>query len=170
MIADPVQQEVPAHSVAAGLDHLQYKTGVVGEAGRKIALASVGFCAFIVDGAVAVYNGGVQFFTSAERRGQRMSRDLTRRFGDFEEHAVGEMRKLQDQMDENVDHLRGGFVDAKSGADEDLEKRIELILSNMGLPSRERLERLSQEIDDLNQKLDQQLRRLPDRPIADPLG
>ena len=99
-----------------------------------------------------------------------MSRDFTRRFGDFEEHAVGEMRKLQDQMDENVDHLRGGFMDATSSADEDLEKRVELVLSNMGLPSRERLERLSQEIDDLNQKLDQQLRRLPDRPIADPLG
>ena len=60
MIADPVQQEVPAPSVAAGLDHLQYKNGVVGEAGRKIALASVGFCAYIVDGAVAVYNGGVR--------------------------------------------------------------------------------------------------------------
>ena len=161
MIVDMIQQDVPAPSAGAGLDHLFYKTGVVGEAGRKVALASVGFCAYIVDGVVAVYNGGVQFFTSAERHGQRMSRDLTRRFGDFEEHAVGEMRKLQDQMDENVDHLRGGYMDARSGADEDLEKRVELILSNMGLPSRERLERLSQEIDDLNQKLDQQLRRLP---------
>jgi hypothetical protein len=170
MIAEPVRQEMPAPSVAAGLDHLQYRTRVVGDAGRKIALASVGFCAFIVDGAVAVYKGGVHLFSSAELRGQRMSRDLTRRFGDFEEHAVGEMRKLQGQMDENVEQLRGSLMDAKSGADEDLEKRIELILSNMGLPSRERLERLSQEIDDLNQKLDQQLRRLPDRPIADPLG
>jgi hypothetical protein len=40
----------------------------------------------------------------------------------------------------------------------------------MGLPSRERLERLSQEIDDLNHKIDQQLTRLPERPIPDPLG
>ncbi len=131
---------------------------------------TVGLGAYIVDGALAVYKGGLRFVSSAERRGQRMSRDFTRRFGDFEEHAVSEMRKLQDQVDENVDHLRGGFIDAKSSADEDLEKRVELVLSNMGLPSRERLERLSMEIDELNRKLDQQLRRLPDRPIPDPLG
>ena len=99
-----------------------------------------------------------------------MSRDFRRQFGELEEQAVSEMRKLQDQVDENVDHLRGGLMDARSSADEDLEKRVELVLSNMGLPSRERLERLSMEIDELNRKLDQQLRRLPDRPIPDPLG
>ncbi len=170
MIADTVQQDVPAPSIGAGLNHLPHKTGAVGEAGRKLTLASVGLGAYIVDGVMAVYRGGIRFFSSAERRGQRMSRDITRRFGDFEEQAVNEMRKLQDQVDENVDQLRIGFVDAKYTADEDLEKRVELVLSNMGLPSRERLERLSMEIDDLNRKIDQQLRRLPERPIPDPLG
>lgn len=170
MIADTVQLDVPAPSTGAGLNHMPHKAGVVSEAGRKLALASVGLGAYIVDGVMAVYKGGVRFFYSAEQRGQRMSRDMTRRFGDFEEHAVSEMRKLQDQVDENVEQLRSGFVDAKNIADDDLEKRVELILSNMGLPSRERLERLSMEIDELNQKIDQQLRRLPDRPIPDPLG
>ena len=170
MIVDMVQQDVPAPSAGAGLDYLQHTASTVGGTSRKIALASVGLGAYIVDGALAVYRGGLRFVSSAERRGQRMTRDATRRFGDFEEHAVSEMRKLQDQVDDNVNHLRGGLMDAGSSADEDLEKRVELVLSNMGLPSRERLERLSMEIDELNRKLDQQLKRLPDRPIPDPLG
>lgn len=170
MIAEPVQQDVLAPSTDAGLNHFQHKAGALGNAGHKVVLAYVGLGAYIADGAAAVYKGGLRFFATAERRGQRMSRDLTRRFGDLEEQAVSEMRKLQDQMDGNVDHLRGGFMDAKSSADEDLEKRVELVLSNMGLPSRDRLERLSMEIDELNRKLDLQLRRLPDRPIPDPLG
>jgi hypothetical protein len=173
MIADTVQQEVPAPAAGAGLRQLQHKAGTVGgtvsEAGRKVVLASVGLCAYVVDGAAAVYQEGVRLFSSAEQRGQRMSRDITRRFGDLEEQAVTEMRKLHYQVDENVDQLRGGFLETNSSADQDLEKRVELVLTNMGLPSRERLERLSQEIDDLNQKIDRQLLRLPDRPVPDAL-
>jgi parvulin-like peptidyl-prolyl isomerase len=170
MIADMVQKEMPAPSAGAGLRQLQHKVGAVEVAGRKVVLAYVGLCAYIVDGAAAVYQEGVRFFSAAERRGQRMSRDLTRRFGDLEEQAVGEMRRLQDQVDVNVDHLRGGLLDSKDISEEDLEKRVELVLTNMGLPSRERLARLSQEIDDLNQKIDQQLRRLPEQPVPDPLA
>jgi polyhydroxyalkanoate synthesis regulator phasin len=170
MIADTVQQEMPAPAAGVGLSHLQRKVSTAGAAGRRLVLASVGLFAYVADGAAAVYQEGVRLFSSAERRGQRMSRDLTRRFGDLEEQAVGEMRKLQNEAEANVDHMRSGFLATKSSADEDLEKRVELVLSNMGLPSRERLERLSQEIDDLNHKIVQQLLRLPDRPVADPLG
>lgn len=162
MIADTVQHEMPAPAADAGLSTLQRKVGIVGQAGRKVVLASVGLCAYVVDGAAAVYQGGARLFSSAERRGQQMSRYVTRRFGDLEEQAVGEMRKLQEQVDENVDYLRSNYIDTQSGADGDLEKRVELVLSNMGLPSRERLERLNQEIDDLNHKIDQQLMRLPE--------
>lgn len=170
MIVEMIQQDVPAPSAGAGLNSLQHQVNAVSGTGRKIALAYVGLGAYIIDGAVAVYRGGMRLISSAERRGQRMSRDFRRQFGELEEQAVSEMRKLQDQVDENVDHVRGGLMDARSSADEDLEKRVELVLSNMGLPSRERLERLSMEIDELNRKLDQQLKRLPDRPIPDPLG
>jgi hypothetical protein len=170
MVAHTIQQEESVPSAAVGLSTLQRKAGTLGHAGRKVVLASFGLCAYVVDGAAAVYQNGLRLFSSAERRGQRMSRDMMRRFGDLEEQAVGEMRKLQDQVDENVDYLRGGLIDTKSSAEEDLEKRVELVLSNMGLPSRERLERLSREIDDLNHKIDQQLMRLPEQSAPNPLA
>jgi hypothetical protein len=170
MIANSMQQERPALESGAGFSRWQRKAGAVGEAGRKVVLASVGLCAYVVDGAAAVVKSGTRLFTSAEHRGVRMSRDVTRRFGDLEEQAVTEMRKLQEDVDESVDHLRAGILSPKGDMDEELEKRVELVLSNLGLPSRERLERLGQEIDDLNQKIDQQLMRLPETPYPEPLG
>ena len=133
--------------------------------GRKLVLASVGAGAYVLDGVVAVYQRGERLLNQAERRGAKMEREARQRFGKLEEQAVGEMRKLQGQAEESLDLLR-----ESRGANEEIEKRIELVLANMGLPSRERLERLSQEIDALNQKLDEQLLRLPSEPLPDPLG
>jgi hypothetical protein len=170
MIVNTMQQEISAPEVGAGFSGWQRRAGSVGMAGRKVVLASVGFFAYVVDGAAVVVKSGTRLFTSAEHRGVRMSRDVTRRFGDLEEQAVAEMRKLQEDVDENVDHLRVGILNSKGSTDEELEKRVELVLNNLGLPSRERIERLGQEIDDLNQKIDQQLMRLPDKPYPEPLG
>ena len=61
MIVDMVQQDVPAPSAGAGLNYLQHQVNTVGGTGRKIALAYVGLGAYIVDGAVAVYRGGMRF-------------------------------------------------------------------------------------------------------------
>jgi poly(hydroxyalkanoate) granule-associated protein len=133
---------------------------------RKLVLAYVGAGAFVVDGAAAVYHRGERLLTSAEKRGAVMEQTARRRFGSLEEQAVHEMRKLQGQAEENMQHVlqSGGEVN------EEVEKRVELVLANMGLPSRERLQRLSQEIDALNQKLDAQIMRLPAEPISDQLG
>jgi poly(hydroxyalkanoate) granule-associated protein len=170
MIAETVQQEMPASPVDAGLRQWQRKLDTVSGAGRKVVLASVGLGAYVVDGAASVYKAGVRFVTSAERRGARMGRDVKHRFSDLEEQTVNEMRKLQDSVDINIEQLRGGSFGSGSAMDEELEKRVELVLANLGFPTRERLERLSQEIDDLNQKIDQQLKRLPDQPYPEPLG
>lgn len=133
---------------------------------RKVALAYVGAAAYAADGVLAVYRGGERLVTSAEQRGAAMKQGAWQRFGNLEEQAVHEMRKLQGQAEENFQQMR----ESRGDVNEEIEKRIELVLANMGLPSRERLERLGQEIDALNQKLDEQFLRLPVEPIPDPLG
>lgn len=134
--------------------------------GRKWVLAVVGVGALVLDGAATAYRSGEHLLNSAERRGVTMEREARRRFGKLEEQAVGEMRKLQGQAEEGMEQIRA----SRSGANEEFEKRVELVLANMGLPSRERLERLSQEIDTLNQMLDEQILRLPSNPLPDQLG
>ena len=134
--------------------------------GRKLVLASVGAGAYVLDGVVVVYQRSERLLKQAEKRGAKMEREARQRFGKLEEQAVGEMRKLQEQAEGGLEQLR----ESHGGANEGIEKRIELVLANMGLPSRERLDRLSQEIDALNQKLDEQLLRLPSEPLPDQLG
>ena len=171
MIIDTIELEQPVlldsemlESTAAKRSRQAAREAVV--TGRKLVLASVGAGAYVLDGVLAVYRSGEQLLGSAERRGAQMEHAVKRRFNNLEEQAVQEIRKLQGQAEESLDHVRI----SGSGVNEEVEKRVELVLANMGLPSRERLERLSQEIDALNQKLDEQMMRLPSEPIPDPLG
>ena len=128
-------------------------------ASHKALLAYLGFWALTVDGAAGVYKNGVQLFNDAEARGSQMERAFAKRFQRMEEHAAEELHKAQRQVDNNVQQVRSTVVDARSEVEEELEKRVELVLANLGIPSRERLERLSQEIEYLNQKLDLELQR-----------
>ena len=130
---------------------------------RRLVLAYVGAGAYLLDGMTAVYRRGERLLASAEKRGASMERGVRRRFNRLEEQAVHEVRKLQGQAED-------GFQQVRDLQAEEMEKRVELALASMGLPSRERLERLSEEIDSLNQKLDAQILRLPAEPIPDPLG
>jgi hypothetical protein len=170
MIAEMVQHETPASPASVGLRQWQRRTGSVKQAGRKVVLATVGLCAYMVDGIASVYQGGVRMFSTAEHRGEQMGREVTQRFSDLEEQTVNEMRKLQESVDVNITQLRSDDLNARLGPEQELEKRVELVLANLGFPTRERLERLGQEIDDLNQKIDQQLMRLPEQPFPEPLG
>jgi poly(hydroxyalkanoate) granule-associated protein len=171
MPAGAMQAEEPAASikVEAGADMhaaVEQQAAKVKAAGRKFVLAYLGAGAYVLDGFAGVYRRGERLLASAEKRGAVMERDARRRFGNLEEQAVHEMRKLQGQAEESMQQMR----ESRGSANEEVEKRVELALANMGLPSRERLERLSQEIDALNQKLDEQILRLPADPIPDQLG
>lgn len=162
----PMQMEKPAPLAGAGARRLPEAIEKTAASGRKWALAVIGAGAYVLDGAAAVLRSGERLLDSAERRGAAMERGARQRFGKLEEQAVGEMRKLQGQAEEGMDQMRV----SRGSVNEEIEKRVELVLANMGLPSRERLERLSQEIDALNQMLDEQIMRLPSDPIPDQLG
>lgn len=159
MTVNMIELEQPALTAEAGAQRWQQAADLA----RKLVLAYVGAGAYLVDGTAAVLRGGERLLASAEKRGMAMEQDAQRRFGNLEAQAVNEVRKLQGQAEEGFQHVR-------ESRNEEIEKRVELALMNMGLPSRERLERLSQEIDALNQKLDAQILRLPSEPIPDPLG
>ena len=47
--------------------------------------------------------------------------------------------------------------EARGETQEDLERSVEMVLASLGVPSRDRLERLSMEIDELNERLDREL-------------
>lgn len=138
--------------------------------GRRFVLAGVGVAAYVWDGAASVVQGGNDLLQSAAQRGERMRRVATRRFVKLEEQAADELRKLQGQVLEQGEALRTGLMEEPLEMNESMEKHIEQVLEKLGVPSRERLERLSREIDELNAKIDEELRRaqLPSEPLQEP--
>jgi hypothetical protein len=166
MSVDAMQLEQPGPLAGAGATKWQQIVRTTALSGRKLIMAYVGAGALLLDGAISVYRSGERLLTRAEKRGTAMEVEFKRRFGNLEEQAVNEIRKLQGQAEESVQQMR----ESTGSINDEIEKRVELALADMGLPSRERLERLSQEIDELNQKLDEQLLRLPAEPVPDPLG
>lgn len=166
MAADTMRAEGSAARVDAGMKQLRQAARDAAASGHKLVLAYMGAGAYMLDGVVSVYRRGERLIVRAEKRGEVMEYEVKRRFGSLEEQAVSEMRRLQSQAEESILQMR----ESQGDVNDELEKRIELLLSNMGLPSRDRLERLGQEIDALNQKLDEQILRLPAEPVLDQLG
>ncbi len=160
MKANTMKMELPKQLNVAGLQkQMSADWASARTASHKTLLAAVGAWALMVDGAAGVYKSGVQLFNDAEARGEQMERDFAKRFQYIEERATKELHKAQRQVGENVEQMKSTVVDTRSEVEEELEKRVELVLANLGIPSRERLERLSQEIEYLNQKLDLELQK-----------
>ena len=125
----------------------------VAGAGHTVFLAYLGLWAIVYDSTLGVYQGSAKLLGSAEQRGERMENDVTRRFHLVEEKTADDLKRLQDQVESNVGQVRGEVLDIE----EEMEKRIQQVLANLGIPSRERVERLSQEIDSLTERIDREL-------------
>lgn len=129
------------------------------DSGRKVALAYVGMWAMVLDGVQSLLQRSVKLLNDAEQRGASMEDALNQRLGHMEKSATRGIEELQHRLDENVQQVGKGVTGAREELEEELEKRVEQALINLGIPTRERLERLNQEIDRLNAKIDKELSR-----------
>jgi len=158
MIMEPMKAELAKLPAVAGVQqHVSGNWKNVRASGRKIVLAYVGLWGVVYDNVAGVYRGGAKLFGTAEARGARMEQDFSQRFLRIEQQTSGELKRLQGQVGESIELVKFNPFEAHGIAPEELEKRVELVLANLGVPSRERLERLSMEIDELNQILDREL-------------
>ena len=160
MKAAVMKMEVP---VTIDRDKIQSKINsgavAVNKTGRRVALAYVGFWAFTYDRAADVYQDGVGLLEDAVKRGERMGKVLNQRLGQVERSAAKQFNALQNHFGDNVEQVTRTVTETGVGFEEQLEKQVEHVLVNLGIPTRDRLERLNQEIDRLNAKLDEELAR-----------
>ena len=160
MKAAVMKMEVP---VTIDRDKIQSKINsgavAVNKTGRRVALAYVGFWAFTYDRAADVYQDGVGLLEDAVKRGERMGKVLNQRLGQVERGAAKQFNALQNHFGDNVEQVTRTVTETGVGFEEQLEKQVEHVLVNLGIPTRDRLERLNQEIDRLNAKLDEELTR-----------
>jgi len=135
------------------------RLATVGEGGRRLALAYVGLWGCMYDRAAGVYRSGVKLWEDAVQRGQAMEQVLQQRVAQVERRAAKQFNGLQNRFGDNVEQVTRTVTDTGESFEVQLEKQVERVLVNLGIPTRDRLERLNQEIDRLNAKLDEELTR-----------
>ena len=131
----------------------------ISKTGRRLVLAYVGAWGFVYDRAVNVVSGTQKLFADAEKRGERMEAALSKAMNRFERQADRHIDTFQDQFSGGAEQVTRSLSEAGETLEVRLEKQVERVLVNLGIPTRDRLERLNQEIDRLNAKLDEELAR-----------
>ena len=131
----------------------------VGKTGRRVVLAYIGLWGCAYDRAAGMYDGGVRLWQDAAARGQRMEEALTQRLRQTQQRATRQFDRLQNHVGDNVEQVTRTVTDTGETVEDQVEKQVERVLVNLGIPTRDRLERLNQEIDRLNAKLDEELAR-----------
>lgn len=157
--------EVATIDVVPGIDSGKVKAQAVeslqeiNKTGRRFVLAYVGAWGFAYDRAVDFYRGGLKLLGDAEKRGESMEAALAKVLNRFERQADRRVDEFQDQFSNSAEQVARNVSDAGETLELRLERQIERVLVNLGIPTRDRLDRLNQEIDRLNAKLDEELAR-----------
>lgn len=138
---------------------VEARLAVLSRGGRRLALAYIGLWGCAYDRAASVYRGGMKLWEDAVARGETMEEALRQRLAQLERRTTKQFNGLQNRFGDNVEQVTRTVADTGESLEVQLEKQVERVLVNLGIPTRERLERLNQEIDRLNAKLDEELAR-----------
>jgi len=136
--------------------------------GRKSALAYLGLWGMIYDNTKALVNDNAAWIDLVEKRGIQLEAALGEKVQQLDNQAAHELKKWREQAKENRQQVAPVVADAVDQTQSEIEQRIEQILARLGIPNRDRLEKLSREIDALSQKIDQQLVRTTQATPAQP--
>lgn len=118
-----------------------------------------GFWALACDALADVWRDPSHFLDLVERRGLRVEKVINTRLRSLEERSSEELRRLSDGALAPVKWMQKEVVEGSHLAEDEIERQVERVLERLGIPSRERLERLSHEIETLSAKIDSELLR-----------
>ena len=139
--------------------HVERQWQRLAQRSRRVALAYVGAWGIAYDKTRDLVQGGTRLLSDAERKGEQMETFFNERVLSLESRATDEVKRLQESLETNGQQLRQNVFETHTGISEELERQIELTVASLGIPSREQLERLSAEIEELNRRIDAELER-----------
>lgn len=126
---------------------------------RRGVLAYVGLWGMIYDQAKALMEEGTGWLDQAEQRGMKLEETLNDQLLTLDNQAAHELKKWSARFQPKPQAVNGETTSATTSFEHEIEQHIEQILTHLGIPHRDRLERLSREIDALSRKLDEQLQQ-----------
>lgn len=147
--------------------------------GRKAALAYLGLLGMAYDQAVGFWRESSKLAEKAEQRGETLQAEAQERlesmranvrnelkmtqeafsapFTRLEVRAGNALRRLRGQVEAQTEAVSQELAESGKAVEVEIRQQVEETLTRLGIPSRDRLERLSYELEEVSQKLDAQL-------------
>ncbi len=125
--------------------------------GYKTILAYAGLWGMAYDEAVSVLERGRSVLNQAGERGEALEAEANQRVQRVRKEAESQLREVEARVETLQDKLFNRVQRVEDKAEADVEVQIERVLNRLGIPSRERIAKLSTEIESLSRKIDQQL-------------
>lgn len=127
------------------------------DASRRAVLAYAGLWGMAYDEATTLLNKGKSMLEKAEHRGETMENAATERVKKVGEQAKNRLQKAEARVDSLQGKISSRAERAEGKVEYDLETQVERVLDRLGIPSRDRIIKLSEEIEALSLKLDAQM-------------
>jgi len=133
----------------------------VQKTGRKVALAYAGLLGMAYDEARAILKRGRKLVGEAESRGEAMEAATLRQVKNARHGVEKQVEKQVKMAEEEMGKVQKRFVKqarrSEAKAENSIDAQVERVLERMGIPSRERIVKLSAEIEALSRKIDQEV-------------
>ncbi|MBX3051169.1 MAG: phasin family protein [Caldilineaceae bacterium] len=135
--------------------------------GRKVARTYAGLLAMAYDGAMTIVKQGRQMVIKAENRGEKMEAATVRQVKNARKGVEKQVKKAEKEVQEVQKRLTKQVRRSETQAENEIDAQVERVLERLGIPSRDRIVKLSTEIEALSRKIDQGLVQA-DIPMAAP--
>ena len=133
----------------------------VQKTGRKVALAYAGLLGLAYDEARAILERGRKLIGEAESRGEALEaatlRTVKNARHDVEKQVEKQVKMAEKEMGKVQKRLVKQVRRSEAQAENSIDAQVERVLERMGIPSRERIVKLSAEIEALSRKIDQEV-------------
>jgi transposase len=124
---------------------------------RRAVLAYAGLWGMAYDEAATLLNKGKSMLEEAEHRGETMESAATERVKKVGRQAKSRLQEVEARVDSLQGKISSRAERAEGKVEYDLEVQVERVLDRLGIPSRDRIMKLSEEIEALSLKLDAQM-------------
>lgn len=124
---------------------------------RKAVLAYVGLVGLAIDEARELMERGKKLVEEAEERGEKLEKQAVRQVKDVRKQAEKRLETVEKRLEKVQKRAVKRVEKSEAKAEKELESQVERVLERLGIPSRERIVRLSEEIEALSKKIDEQI-------------
>lgn len=129
--------------------------------GRKVALTYAGLLGMAYDEAKAILDRGRKMVNEAESRGEKLENAARRQVKSARKGVEKQVKQQVKGVEKEVEKVQKRFTKqvqrSEARAENEIDAQVERVLDRLGIPSRDRIVKLSAEIEALSRKIDQEL-------------